>query len=147
MSLLKEISANVLATNTIVLTTAAAVTTTISQELTPTTVITLPSSDSDLANLLRINGVFTNTIPITQPVSISLSNAQNAVVGTELVLFIRFSYESPADPSAITLSPDFYWTACDRLTDNNIVVLSGINYFVMRFLYNGTVFVNTYDLA
>ena len=94
MSLLKEISANVFATDTLVLTEAAAVTTTISQQLTTATVITLPSS-TNTANLLRINVVFTNTIPITQPVTISISNAQNAVVGTELVLFIRLSYESP----------------------------------------------------
>lgn len=144
MSLLKEISANVFATDALVLTEAAAVTTTISQELTTDTVITLPSSSS-IANLLRVNVVFTNTIPITQPVTISLSNAQNAVVGTELVLFIRLSYVSPTDPSVITLSSDFYWTACS--TFKNVVDLSGINYLVMRFLYNGTVFVNTYDLA
>ena len=144
MSLLKEISANVFATDTLVLTEAAAVTTTISQQLTTATVITLPSS-TNTANLLRINVVFTNTIPITQPVTISISNAQNAVVGTELVLFIRLSYESPTDPSAITLSSDFYWTACG--TFRSVVDLSGINYLVMRFLYNGTVFVNTYDLG
>jgi hypothetical protein len=147
MSLLKETSATVLAADTLVLASpltangGAPTATTISQELTTTTVITLPS---DMTNLMRINVVFTNTLPTTQPVTISVSNASSAVPGLELVLFIRLA-GSINDATAITLSPDFFWTACG--TYQSTVELRQLSSLVMRFLFNGTVFVNTYDLG
>lgn len=144
MSLLKEISATFLDAETIVAETVVSPpTVAISQLLTANTVITLPENAA--SGNSKINVLFTNAIPITQPVTISISNAQSAaVLGTELVLYFTFVIDplAPNDTSLVTLSSDFFYIACGAV-ETNITVTA--QYFVIRFLFNGTVFVNTSD--
>ena len=143
MSLLHEVSANVLAAdvlsaNTLVLEAPTPPTmATVSQQLITNTVITLPADD-----VIRINVVFTNAIPIAQTVNISISNTQNVQlkVGTELVLYFQL-IANGGDRSEIILSSDFF--LLNRTEPTNTIQVSDIQYLVARFSFNGAVFANT----
>ena len=142
MSLLKEVPENVLATDTLVLansTSAGAATTTISQELTTNTVITVPPYVS------KVNVKFTNALSTGTKVTISVDNIGSVAVGTELVLYIELTNLSPDVGSEIYLSSDFYYTRCS--TPVNFLDFYNVQYLVLSFLFNGTLFVNTNDLC
>ena len=143
MSLLKEVPENVLATDTLVLansTSAGAATTTISQELTTNTVITVPPYVS------KVNVKFTNALSTGTKVTISVDNIGSVAVGTELVLYIELTNLSPDVGSEIyLLSSDFYYTRCS--TPTNFLDFFNVQYLVLSFLFNGTLFVNTNDLC
>ena len=142
MSLLKEVPENVLATDTLVLansTSAGAATTTISQELTTNTVITVPPYVS------KVNVKFTNALSTGTKVTISVDNIGSVAEGTELVLYIELTNLSPDVGSEIYLSSDFYYTRCS--TPVNFLDFYNVQYLVLSFLFNGTLFVNTNDLC